>query len=339
MKRQWKAIVIQVAWGLCHVCLAQAPVTILEIETQAKVTYFDDVDYSKLASDPASTKPVAAPNPNKPFAQWFDISDIVAVNGKPVKGTWINAGLPTLNLRPDAAPGLRQSIGDITRTAMVHHYLEIIQTDGTPIGTIMATGFNFGAPPPGVPASIMRDNVTITGGTGAFLGARGQAGNSVTVLNARTASVTEDPANRRVNGGGGTVRFVVYLIPMTRPEIVATASGPAVVHADDYSLVTAAKPAKAGEVLTLFASGLGPTRPAPEPGQPFGANPPAVVNSPVEVVVNGTSGEVLYAGGYPGAVDGYQVNFRIPAGISSGLASLHLTSAWIVGGEVKVPIQ
>jgi uncharacterized protein (TIGR03437 family) len=53
----------------------------------------------------------------------------------------------------------------------------------------------------------------------------------------------------------------------------------------------------------------------------------------------GKLGDVLYAGGYPGAVDGYQVNFRVPDGIATGLASLQLTSAWIAGSEVKIAIQ
>lgn len=335
-----RTIIIMAALSaICHLGLSQTPITILEIETQAKVTYFNDVDYSKLASDPNATKPVGAPNFNKPFVYWFDISDIVAVNGQPAKGTWINAGLPTLNLRPDAAQGLRQSIGDITRTAMVHHYLEIMQPDGTPIGTIMATGFNFGDPPPGAPAGIMRDNLTVIGGTGAFLGARGQAGNSVTVLNSRTASVTEDPANRRSNGGGGRVRFVVYLVPMARPEIVMTASGPAVVHASESSPVTAAKPAKSGEVLTLYAHGLGPTRPALEPGESFTSNPLRVANSPIGVSVDGQVAEVLYAGGFPGSSDAFQVNFRVPEAIAPGMAALRLTAAWIAGPEVKIPVQ
>ena len=86
------------------------------------------------------------------------------------------------------------------------------------------------------------------------------------------------------------------------------------IHASDGSLVSAAKPAKAGEILSLFASGLGPTRPGVDPGQPFPAAPLQVVNSPVQVLVNGNSADVLYAGGYPGAVDGYQVNFRMPDG-------------------------
>lgn len=83
-----------------------------------------------------------------------------------------------------------------------------------------------------------------------------------------------------------------------------TLTGPAVTHASDFSLVTASKPATAGEILSLFATGLGPTRPAVDLGSPFPATPLAVVNSPVEVTVNGKPAEVLAAVGYPGAVDG-----------------------------------
>ncbi|MDQ2950617.1 MAG: hypothetical protein M3Y27_32580 [Acidobacteriota bacterium] len=104
--------------------------------------------------------------------------------------------------------------------------------------------------------------------------------------------------------------------PMSRPKIVAAGGSPTIVHASDFSLVTATKPAKAGEILTLFASGLGPTRPGVELGQPCTADPVQVVNSPIEVLVNGKPSEVLYAGGYPGALDRYQVNFRLPDGIS-----------------------
>jgi len=88
--------------------------------------------------------------------------------------------------------------------------------------------------------------------------------------------MTEDPARRRINGGG-KVHFVYQLFPMTRPEIATTLNGPAVTHSNDFSLVTAANPAKAGEKLSLFATGLGPTRPAVDLGKPFPASPPAVV--------------------------------------------------------------
>ena len=99
----------------------------------------------------------------------------------------------------------------------------------------------------------------ITGGTGAFLGVRGQMGvvaNPPGVAVQRAASMTEDPANRRLNGGG-TQRWIAHLIPMSAPQIVTTASGPAVTHSSDFSLVTSSRPAAAGEALSLFATGLG----------------------------------------------------------------------------------
>jgi uncharacterized protein (TIGR03437 family) len=139
--------------------------------------------------------------------------------------------------------------------------------------------------------------------------------------------------------GKGKRHGVLYLIPMTWPQVIATPNGPAVAHSTDGSLVTAVKPAKAGEILTLYASGLGPTRPGTDPGQPFPPTPLQVVNSPVQVLINGSPFDVLYAGGYPGAVDGYQVNFILPNGIAQGQASIQLTSAWIAGPAVSIPVQ
>ena len=91
--------------------------------------------------------------------------------------------------------------------------------------------------------------------------------------------------------------------------------------------------------MTLFASGLGPTRPGVDPGQVFTASPAQLASSPIDVLVNGTAGEVLYAGGYPNTVDSYQVNFRIPDDAAAGMAAIQLRAAWILGAEVRIPIQ
>ena len=132
---------------------------------------------------------------------------------------------------------------------------------------------------------------------------------------------------------------MLQVIPMSVPQIVTTSSGPSVTHSSDFSLVTASKPAAAGEVLSLFVTGLGPTRPGVDPGRPFPASPPALVNSPIEVTVNGRPTEVLAAVGFPGTVDGYQVNFRIPPDTARGTATVQVTAAWIAGPEVKIAIQ
>jgi uncharacterized protein (TIGR03437 family) len=126
---------------------------------------------------------------------------------------------------------------------------------------------------------------------------------------------------------------------VSQPQIVATPSGPAVTHSSDYSLVSPSKPAAAGEILSLFATGLGPTRPSLDPGQPFPTSPLAVVNSPVDVLVNGKPAQVLGAVGYPGALDGYQVNFRVPADAAPGTATLQVSAAWITGSPVSIPVQ
>ena len=76
-----------------------------------------------------------------------------------------------------------------------------------------------------------------------------------------------------------------------------------------------------------------------EPGDPFPLSPLALVNSPVSITVNGQPAEVLYAGGYPGTNDRYQVNFRMPAGVTSGAASLQVTAAWVPGSAVTVAVQ
>jgi hypothetical protein len=55
--------------------------------------------------------------------------------------------------------------------------------------------------------------------------------------------------------------------------------------------------------------------------------------------VNRVSAEVLGAVGLPGAVDGYQVNFRLPSEIPKGLASIQVIAAWIVGTPASIAVQ
>ena len=133
--------------------------------------------------------------------------------------------------------------------------------------------------------------------------------------------------------------YYLHVIPLQRPEIVSTPSGPAVAHSQDFTLVSALKPAVAGEILSLFVRGLGPVRANIDPGQPFPSNPPAPVNSPVEIDVNGKPAEVLGAVGYPASTDTYQVNFRVPTDTAKGSASIQLTAAWVAATPVTVPVQ
>jgi uncharacterized protein (TIGR03437 family) len=317
---------------------AQAPLaSILLIDVANHVLYNEDAsDVSKFATDP---NVAADSHSSKNFNRAVGVADIVAVNGQPVTGTHIRSAV-NVGLRPAPVPG--QAIADTVRVGLAVFTFEILKSDGTPIGTIVTNGFAGGPAPPGAPLTATAgSNFVIAGGTGAFLGARGQmemAANPPGVAAQRGASITEDPANRRLNGGG-TQRYVVHLIPLESTEIAMLAAGPAITHSSDFSLVATSKPATVGEILSVFARGLGPVNPGVDPGQPFPSNPPAVVNSPVAVTVNGKAAEVLSAVGFPGAVDGYQVNFRVPPGTAKGPASIQVSAAWISGTAVGIAVQ
>ena len=330
------------AMALCAAACSQfssaqvAPPVILQIDLTNNVLYFQDTsDISKYATEPNVT-PLTASLRN--FYRVEGIADIVAVNGQPMKGTYANAAAAMV-LRTAPTPG--QTIADTVRQAISVTTFEILKSDGTSIGTIVASGLFAGNAPPGSPTAAAGGNFVITGGTGAFLGARGQmlvAAAAPGVVTQRNASITEDPANRRRNGGG-TLRWIAHVIPMARPEVTRLPAGPAITHSSDFSPVTAAKPAAQGEILSLFATGLGPVIPGVDPGQPFPSSPLAVVNSPIEVTVNGKAAEVLSAVGYPGAVDGYQVNFRVPPDTAKGPANIQVTAAWISGAPVSISVQ
>src|ERR1035437_5975277 len=323
------------AAGFIHPCPAQvAPAAVLEMDVQNVVRYYEDTtDPTKFATVPGVVPAAVTSN----FQTYVLIGDIVAINGQPVRGTVSHTARWT-NLTPTPTPG--QAIADMIRGGLGQWAFEIQSSDGAPIGTLFIAGMHGGARTPGSPLEVTQGNNAITGGTGAFFGARGDFGQAVTAqtIAVRAASITEDPANRR-NNGGGTIRWVFHVVPMSAPQIVATASGPAIVHANDFSLVAGSNPAAPGEILSAFATDLGPTIPGVDPGQPFPASPLQAANSPVGVTVNGNPAELLAAVGFPGTVDGYQVNFRVPSDASKGNATIQLAAAWISGPSVSMPVQ
>jgi len=152
------------------VSLGQAPPVILTVDVDKVVNYGGDVsDVTKLASATAQTTLTPANN----FLPALWIADIVAVNGTPARGTWTVKGN---QLSLSRTPGPGSGIADSGAAIFFDWVFDIQQADGTPVGTIMASGWGGAAKPPGAPSSFLQANMAVTGGTGAFLGVRGQAG-------------------------------------------------------------------------------------------------------------------------------------------------------------------
>jgi uncharacterized protein (TIGR03437 family) len=86
-----------------------------------------------------------------------------------------------------------------------------------------------------------------------------------------------------------------------------------IVHADN-SLVSAAKPAVAGEELVIYATGLGATNPSFATGA--AANQINTTVLPVGVTIGGKVATVTYGGLTQGWVGLYQVNAIVPSGLT-----------------------
>jgi uncharacterized protein (TIGR03437 family) len=336
MHSYWKTAF---ATALCAICSpiveAQAPTgSIVTFDMENSTFYNYDCSFADVGTNP---NPLDHPLKVIGIYSGLGIGDIVAVNGNPAKGTAYEMFSAAFVGSPNPAPG--HPIMDGARASIAPWDLDFLSTDGRQIGTIHIDGFVGGNRPPDAPQVISGSNWIVTAGSGAFFGVRGYLQITNTTPE-RVTSNCEDPSMRRAFAGTlGKRHATLYLIPLSQPQIVTTPNGPAVVHANDFSPITASKPAAAGEILSVFATGLGPTIPGVDPGQPFPAGAPQSVNSPVEVIVNGKSAEVLAAVGLPGSVGGYQVNFRVPPDATKGNATIQLTAAWISGPSVNVPVQ
>ena len=77
----------------------------------------------------------------------------------------------------------------------------------------------------------------------------------------------------------------------------------AIWHATNGEIASAVHPAVAGEILSMYTSGLAES----------GVIPP-------QVSIGSALGEIVYFGDAPGYPGYYQVNFRVPGGVSPGTA-------------------
>lgn len=136
-----------------------------------------------------------------------------------------------------------------------------------------------------------------------------------------------------VAAGAGSVRIkvenalrpsddVVIDVAIAAPGIF-TSSGDgrgvaAALYASDQSLVSDQRPARSGDVVQIYASGLNGAAPA--------------------VTIGGRSAEVLFAGRAPGFVGLWQVNVRIPPDLPRGHAELQLSATGAASNVVTLPI-
>ena len=129
-----------------------------------------------------------------------------------------------------------------------------------------------------------------------------------------------------------------------RPKLFSqsqSGSGPGAIlntiGAGRVQLNTFENPAQANQAISLFGTGMGPSRPAVPDG--VGASGLSSLTSAVRVVIGGRDAQVLYAGLSPGSPHLYQVDALLPPNPSQGCeVSVEVLVEGIASNEVTAAI-
>ncbi len=129
-------------------------------------------------------------------------------------------------------------------------------------------------------------------------------------------------AQVQVRRGSAVSETRTVVVSLVSPGIFIMDQGSsagAILHGDTYALVTAAAPARAGERLLIYTTGLGPLKIGVRSGASGPSAPPYAdtVMLPT-VMIGGLQASVLYSGLAPGLAGLYQLNIQVPAGAQPG---------------------
>ncbi len=104
-------------------------------------------------------------------------------------------------------------------------------------------------------------------------------------------------------------------------------------------VVTVGNPIRRGDIVQLYANGLGPVDNEQQSGEPAPVSPLArTVNAPT-VTIGNRPAEVFFCGLTPGSVGLYQINVRVPADAPSGLQPVGLTINGSAARAATLPLN
>jgi uncharacterized protein (TIGR03437 family) len=126
--------------------------------------------------------------------------------------------------------------------------------------------------------------------------------------------------------GGVSATDPITIVPAS-PGIATVSDGVGInaQHGNGQS-VTALNPARRGETIAMYLTGMGVTNPLIATGaQAPGVAPLPVLQNPPTVTVDGQNATVAFSGLTPGGIGLYQINFTIPAGSRVGEVNVVVT--------------
>ena len=114
-------------------------------------------------------------------------------------------------------------------------------------------------------------------------------------------------------------------------------SAGAVLHAADFSLVTSSSPARPGESLLIYCTGLGPLQTPVASGSSAPSVPPLAQTTLLPTVtIAGLPATVTYSGLAPGLVGLYQITVQAPTALPTGNQPVQITTGGVVSNTAML---
>ncbi|MEO8598042.1 MAG: CHRD domain-containing protein [Candidatus Solibacter sp.] len=140
-----------------------------------------------------------------------------------------------------------------------------------------------------------------------------------------------------VKNAFGTTSAFTVTVAANAPAIFFSPVA-AVLKNVDFSLVSASNPAKAGEVIVVYCTGLGATSLSLPTGTLVPGTGTASTTVPVTATIGGKDAAVAYAIASPGFAGLYQVAITVPSGVT-GSSPIVLTQGGVKSNSVAIPVQ
>lgn len=121
-----------------------------------------------------------------------------------------------------------------------------------------------------------------------------------------------------VSNGIASTSVQMQIMPAHPGIFTVDGTSGAILHGVSNQLVSRSNPASRGEVVVIYATGLGPVNPLPQSGAAAPSSPLSVTALAPVVIIGGIPGQVLFSGLAPGYVGLYQLNVAVPVNAPTG---------------------
>jgi uncharacterized protein (TIGR03437 family) len=215
-----------------------------------------------------------------------------------------------------------------------------------------------GALAPGTIVEIYGSNLAAGGVAGSFSGGRlpvalGDATVSIGGFDAPLFFVSPGQINAQVpyeleagkqyalgvTSRGIATNTETIAIAAASPGIAAFSDGRAIAQNANFELIGPDRPARAGDYVVVYLTGLGATSPAAQTGLQAPSAPLAQAARSPQLLLDGRPAEILFAGLSPGFTGLYQINFRIAPDQAAGDVRVVVVQGSARSNEVTLPVR